>query len=287
MAMNKHKSGGGGHGGAAWVVTFADLVSLLMAFFVMLLSFSVQDQAKYADVSGSMKDAFGVVTARDKNGVIERNGNPLREFLRDVGTQKTDGSVEFATQDHSDNQNQGQEANTFSKEKTDIERQQQFALAAASLKQAWQDLPDITNISDNLILTPTKDGLNITIADQDGRAMFPEGSKYPFEVTRKAIAAMAPALAKLPNQISISGHTAAGANYANPNYGQWELSFDRADVTRQILEEFGLPPDRIQEVTGRGDTEPFFPNDPYLSANQRVTITVLFQPPPVPVDLKP
>ena len=55
----------------------------------------------------------------------------------------------------------------------------------------------------------------------------------------------------------------------------------------QILEEFGLPPDRIQEVTGRGDTEPFFPNDPYLSANQRVTITVLFQPPPVPIDLKP
>ncbi|HVW93053.1 MAG TPA: flagellar motor protein MotB [Devosia sp.] len=287
MAMNKHGKSGGGHGGQAWVVTFADLVSLLMAFFVMLLSFSVQDQAKYADVSGSMKDAFGVVTARDKNGVIERNGNPLREFLRDVGTQKTDGAVEFATQDHTDNQNQGQEANTFSKEKTAIERQQQFALAAASLKQAWQDLPDITSISDNLIVTPTKDGLNITIADQDGRAMFPEGSKYPFEVTRKAIAAMAPALAKLPNQISISGHTAAGANYANPNYGQWELSFDRADVTRQILEEFGLPPDRIQEVTGRGDTEPFFPNDPYLSANQRVTITVLFQPPPVPIDLKP
>lgn len=117
--------------------------------------------------------------------------------------------------------------------------------------------------------------------------MFPEGSKYPFELTRKALAAMAPALQKLPNQIMISGHTAAGANYTNPRYGKWELSFDRADVTRQILEEFGLSADRIQEVVGRGDTDPFFPNDPYLSANQRVTITVLYQPPPVPMDLKP
>lgn len=285
--MAKKHGGGGGHGGAAWVITFADLVSLLMAFFVMLLSFSVQDQQKLAEASGSMKDAFGVVTARDKAGVIERDGNPQRDYLRDMGTEKTNGSSEFATQDHPDSDKQGQEANTYAQERTDVERQAQFALAAASLKQAWQDLPDITAISDNLILEPTRDGLNITIADQDGKAMFPEGSKYPFEMTRKALAAMAPALAKLPNQLRVSGHTAAGATYDDPHYGQWELSFDRADVTRQILEEFGLPPDRVDEVVGRGDTDPFFPNDPYLSANQRVTITVLYKAPPVPVGLTP
>jgi chemotaxis protein MotB len=284
--MLKKHSSGGGHG-AAWVVTFADLVSLLMAFFVMLLSFSVQDQQKLAEASGSMRDAFGVVSARDKAGVIERHGNPERDYLKEMGSQKSDGSTNFAAQDHPAGQNQGQEANTWVKERTDAEREAQFALAAASLKQAWQDLPEITSISDNLILEPTKDGLNITIADQDGKAMFPEGSKYPFELTRKALAAMAPALEKLPNQILIAGHTAAGTKYANPRYGRWELSFDRADVVRQILEEFGLSADRIQEVTGRGDGDPFFPNDPYLTANQRVTITVLYQPPPVPMGLQP
>jgi chemotaxis protein MotB len=284
--MKKH-GGGGGHGGAAWVITFADLVSLLMAFFVMLLSFSVQDQQKLAEASGSMKDAFGIVTPRDKSGVIERNGNPRRDYLRDVGTQKSVGSTEFATQDHQDAQSQGQEANTFTRERTDVERAAQFALAAASLKQAWQDKPEITGLSDNVIVEPATNGLNIIIADQNGRAMFPEGSKYPFEITRKAIAAMAPALQKLPNQIRISGHTAAGASYSDPRYGRWELSFDRADVTRQILEEFGVSGDRIQEVVGRGETDPFFPNDPYLAANQRVTITLLYAPPPVPAGLAP
>ena len=117
--------------------------------------------------------------------------------------------------------------------------------------------------------------------------MFPEGSKYPFEITRKAIAAMAPSLAKLPNRIRISGNTAAGGTYDNPRYGPWELSFDRANVTRQILEEFGVPDDRIESVVGRGDSDPFFPNDPYLSANQRVSILLVYEKPPVPVDLKP
>ena len=117
--------------------------------------------------------------------------------------------------------------------------------------------------------------------------MFPEGSKYPYELTRKAIAAMAPSLQKLPNRIRISGHTAAGGTYDNPRYGPWELSFDRANVARQILQEFGLSGDRIESVIGRGDADPFFPNDPYLSANQRVSILLVFEKPPVPVDLKP
>src|SRR5690606_29835556 len=133
----------------------------------------------------------------------------------------------------------------------------------------------------------TADGLNIVIADQDGRAMFPEGSKYPYEVTRKAIAAMAPLLQKLPNQVRITGHTAAGGTYQNPRYGPWELSFDRANVTRQILEEFGLSGDRVEAVVGRADTDPFFPNDPYLSANQRVSIELIYEEPPVPADLAP
>lgn len=117
--------------------------------------------------------------------------------------------------------------------------------------------------------------------------MFPEGSKYPFEATRKALAAMAPALARLPNGIRISGHTAAGTRFDNPHFGKWELSAERANVVRQILEEFGLPDDRIAGVTGRGDAEPFFPNDPYLAANERVAIEIIYEQPPVPLDLTP
>ncbi len=285
MARKGH-GGGGGHGGS-WVISFADLMSLLMAFFVMLLSFSVQDEEKLNMAAGSVQNAFGIQPYSDMTGMIERHGNPQRDFLKQMAPDPMIATTEFANVSQPEHERQGQEANTYAKERTAIERAQQFALAAASLKQAWQDLPDITAISKNLILEETEEGLNIVISDQDGRAMFPEGGKYPYEITRRAIAAMAPALEKLPNQIRISGHTAAGATYDNPRYGAWELSFDRANVARQILEEFGLSDDRIQAVVGRGDADPFFPNDPYLSANQRVAITVMFEKPPVPVGLAP
>ncbi len=282
----KKAHGGGGHGGA-WVISFADLMSLLMAFFVMLLSFSVQDQEKLNMAAGSVQNAFGIQPYSDMTGMIERLGNPKRDFLKAMTPEPIKASTEFATQDRPLNESQGQEANTWTKEKTDVERQQTYSLAAASLKQAWQDLPDITSVSDHIIVENTEDGVNIVIADQDGRAMFPEGSKYPYEMTRKAIAAMAPFLEKLPNRIRISGHTASGGTYDNPRYGPWELSFDRANVARQILEEFGVSGDRIESVVGRGDADPFFPNDPYLSANERVAILLINEKPPVPVDLKP
>ena len=117
--------------------------------------------------------------------------------------------------------------------------------------------------------------------------MFAEGSKFPFEETRAAIAAIAPVLQKLPNQIRISGHTAAGSTYDDPRYGAWELSSDRANVVRGILSEFGLSEDHIQSVVGRAASDPLLPSDPYLSANQRIAITLLNAAPPVPPGLRP
>jgi chemotaxis protein MotB len=271
----------GSHTGT-WVISFADLMSLLMAFFVMLLSFSVQDQEKLNMAAGSVQDAFGIQRFYSMTGMIERAGNPERDYPKELAATPTRAATEFATTDRPLEQNQGQEANTW----TDAARQQAFSLAAASLKQAWQDQPDITGIADHIAIEDTKDGLNIVLYDRGGKPMFPEGSKYPFEATRKALAAMAPSLARLPNRIRITGHPAAGGDFA-PDYGPWELSFDRADVTRQILQEFGVSNDRIEAVAGSSDTDPLFPNDPYLSANQRIAITLLYENPPVPVDLTP
>ncbi|RYE57412.1 MAG: hypothetical protein EOP20_07495 [Hyphomicrobiales bacterium] len=164
---------------------------------------------------------------------------------------------------------------------------QEFHSAAASIRQAWQSMPELTPFIDNLIIEETEDGLDIQIIDQQGRRMFPEGSKYPLEPTRAAIAAMAPFLQQLNAQMTISGHTAAGGRYENPRYGAWELSADRANVVRATLGEFGLTDDRIKSVAGRASDEPFFPNDPYMAANKRVKITVIHAAPPVPMSLQP
>ena len=137
------------------------------------------------------------------------------------------------------------------------------------------------------MIEETKQGLNIEIVDQDGRSMFPEGSKEPYERTRRLIQKLAGPLKAMPYRLSITGHTAASRLPPRPGYGPWELSADRANAVRQILEDEGVPTSHFFMVAGKADTQPLFPDDPYIAANRRVTITLMREEPPLPADLKP
>jgi len=275
MARRKEAAHGGGHG---WFVTFADLMGLLVSFFVMLVAFSTQDQAKLQVVAGSMRDAFGVQDRIRYSGVIEILGLPTRPKLKNAANIDPKEASSTPTPDEHDRQR------TFGAR---FKEDRQFSLAAASLRQALQDMPDITEASKHIMLEETKAGLNIEIIDQDGRSMFPEGSKQPYERTRQLIRKMAPALKGMPFRLSITGHTATTNVPAKPGYGPWELSADRANAIREILEGEGLPGGHIFMVAGKADTEPLFPDNPYLSPNRRVTITLMREEPPLPADLKP
>jgi len=98
---------------------------------------------------------------------------------------------------------------------------------------------------------------------------------------------MAPALKAMPFRISITGHTATGTTPPKPGYGQWELSADRANAVRQILAAEGVPSGHIFMVAGKADTQPMFPDNPSLSPNRRVTITLMREAPPLPPGLTP
>ncbi|HTV37342.1 MAG TPA: flagellar motor protein MotB [Xanthobacteraceae bacterium] len=274
MARRK-EAHGGGHG---WFVTFADLMGLLVSFFVMLVAFSNQDQKKLQIVAGSMRDAFGVQTAVRYSGIIEVDGLPTRPKLKNAAHIEPEDASATPTPDEQD-----RKRDYGAKLKDD----QAFALAAASLRQALQDMPELTEASKHIVLEETKEGLNIEIVDQEGRAMFPEGSKDPYPRTREIIQKLAGPLRATPYRISITGHTAASRTPPRPGYGPWELSADRANSVREILEEQGLPSNNIYQVAGKADTDPLFPDDPYIAANRRVTITLMREPPPVPPDLKP
>jgi chemotaxis protein MotB len=237
-------------------------MSLLVVFFVLIISFSIQDKEKLQVVAGSMREAFGVKETSRKTGIIEIEGIPIRDYMKDIS------QVEQEMEAH-------------------IEKPRQFATAAASLRQAWQEMPEITEISSNIILEETKDGLNIMLVDQDGRSMFKEGSKYPYETTRRLLAKMAPVLARMPNRIEVTGHTTAGLPSTDPRITGWSLSSDRANVAQQILAEYGVPGDQFFGVTGKADTEPLFPNDPYLAANRRVSILLRAEAPPIPPGFNP
>ncbi|MEI2384934.1 flagellar motor protein MotB [Breoghania sp. JC706] len=283
MAKKKQAAGGA----PEWLVTFADLMSLLVCFFVLIISFSIQDKEKLQVVAGSMKDAFGVKENSRRNGIIEVQGLPIRDYMKDVSQRPTENDSDFATERHEERSKQGPEANTHDVEKANIERPRQFATAAASIRQAWQEMPEITEFQSNLIIEENEEGLNIMLVDQDGRSMFPEGSKYPYETTRKLLAKMAPVLMEMPNRIKITGHTMSGSGSKGAGYTNWELSADRANAARQILSEYGVKDDRFFAVVGKADTDPLFPHDPYLAANRRISILLMNESPPLPVDYKP
>lgn len=275
MAKKKREEAHGGHG---WFVTFADLMALLLAFFVMLVAFSNQDQNKLKIVAGSMREAFGVQTEARYSGVIESDGLPTRPKLKNTAHIPPEEASNTPTPDE-----QERSRTAGARLKTDRE----FALASASLRQALQDMPELTEVSKHIMFEETKQGLNLEIVDQDGRSMFADGSKQPLERTRRLIQKLAGPLKATPLRVAIVGHTSAGFVPSRSGYDGFDLSADRANVVRQILEQEGLPSSHVGSVTGKADTQPLFPDDPTLAANRRVTITLMREEPPLPPNLKP
>ena len=272
--MAKKRGGhGGGHG---WFVTFADLMALMMSFFVMLVAFSTQDKQKLQIVAGSMREAFGVQQVR-YNGIVEQDGSPTRPALKNVA--KIDPEDASNTPGPSDLQRQVEGAK--------LKEDRAFALAAASLRQAMQEMPEIAEMSKHIMIEETAAGLNIELVDQEGRSMFPDGAKDPDDRTRRMVQKLAVPLKALPNRLSIAGHTSASRMPPRRGYGPWELSADRANAVRQILEDEGLPASHVSMVAGKADSQPLFPDDPHIAANRRVTITLLREAPPLPVGFKP
>ncbi len=271
-------------GAPEWIVLFADLMSLLVVFFVLIISFSIQDDKKLQVVAGSMKEAFGSQKVKKLSGMIELDGSPVFTHTRQPAIVENKKDTDFSDIDHSSKRKQGAEANTHDIEQTVIERPRQFATAAASLRQAWQEMPELTEISNNIQMSESPEGLNIQLIDEDGRSMFRTGSAQPYNRTRKLIEAMAPILANLPNRISITGHTDSAYAQNNTGYGQWELSSDRASIVRRILSANGVPHGQFYEISGKADTEPLFPSDTLLAANRRVSILIMSEVPPLPIE---
>ncbi len=139
-------------------------------FFVMLVAFSTQDQQKLQVVAGSMREAFGVQDRVRYSGIIEVLGLPTRPKLKNAA--HIDPSEASATPAPDENDHQRTYGARFKEDR-------KFALASASLRQALQEMPEITEASKHIMVEETKQGLNIEIVDQDGRSMFPDGAKEP------------------------------------------------------------------------------------------------------------
>ncbi|KAB7740143.1 OmpA family protein [Parvibaculum sedimenti] len=296
------------HHGGAWKIAYADFVTAMMAFFLLmwLISMTTPEQkqglADYfapASVSRSTSGAGGVLggTAFELEGarmagsaprVVMTISTPAAPKSPETNDKRTASASNGTMESTNSTQSSPSQTTSNAAAAEAISRDEQnFRSAAESLRQAMQNDPDLAELSKNVIIDETPEGLRVQIVDQDGRSMFPSGLAEPYERTRKLIEAVAKIVMKLPNRISISGHTDSTPFTGAPGYGNWELTSDRANAARRIMARQGLPGDRIYQVVGKADSEPLFPEDPHMAANRRLSIVLLREAPAMPANFKP
>jgi len=282
---------GGGHHGGAWKVAYADFVTAMMAFFLLmwLLNATSQDQkdaiSNYFDpavskVSDSTSGAGGVMggTSLSVEGAKISDNQPIMQPASS-GSQGNPMNAAHATgggQSVGDGDaGQGQQAVEQAAEEIREEEEDKLEQVKNAIEKALEENPDLKEVADNLIVDMTAEGLRIQVIDKQGSAMFPSGSARMYEKTKTLLDQVADIIKGVDNDISIRGHTDSIPYGSGSEYTNWDLSTDRANASRRALEAGGIPGDRIHNVVGKADTEHFLPDDPTNAQNRRISITLL------------
>ena len=279
------KGGGDGHHGGAWKVAYADFVTAMMAFFLLMWLINatspeqkrgIADYFAPASVSQTDSGSGGILagTALGSDGAKAKGTSSVIEELSPESRNPDDGKSAEAA-------NGGAEASDALAEAQKRRDDAAFASAAQSLRQALQDMPELAELSKNILVDQTPEGLRIQLVDQEGRSMFSEGSARPNERAALLLRAISKVINQLPNRISIYGHTSASSGGAKVE-SDWTLSAARADASRRILQSAGVDRDRIYQVSGKATSEPLYPDDPMLPGNRRIAIVLLREAPVLP-----
>jgi chemotaxis protein MotB len=284
------KGGHGGHHGGAWKVAYADFVTAMMAFFLLMWLINTTTPEQKRGIADYFAPQSIAQTVSGSGGVL--GGKVMGEDSAHAGgaqsvmQKQSPPSPSSATKALASGQSQGGAGGTSASDSASANSAQDgdFAHAAEAIRQSVQDNPDLANLSHQLILEQTPQGLRIQLVDQDGRPMFQEGTSEPMPYTKKLLAAVGAIIDTLPNRVSISGHTARNDGGADVSAagGDWSLSAERANAARALLQAGGLTSDRIYEVAGKAGSEPLLPEDPGASANRRLSILLLREAPPSP-----
>jgi len=292
IIIKRIKRGGGhGHHGGAWKVAYADFVTAMMAFFLLmwLINTTSPEQRRGiaeffapASVSRVSSGAGGLLegTSFAEDGVRHGHSAPV---VQSSEPQYTSNNHEADhTADAVESSQQSPNEDSLARART-LRESAEFTRAEIAIRQAMMDMPDIAELSRNVIIEQTPEGLKIQIVDQEGRSMFSPGQAAPNERARRLLVAISSVIEQLPNRVTISGHT-DGSPPAGRFTSNFDLSAARANEARRILAGQGVEASRIYEVAGRADSEPLFTDDPTLPGNRRIAITLLREAPPLPVD---
>jgi chemotaxis protein MotB len=295
IIIKRVKKAAHAHHGGAWKVAYADFVTAMMAFFLLLwlLQATTEEQklgiADYfapASASRAKSGSGGVLGGRTftKKGANPDDYTPVGVIIK-LPTNPPDwdntGDPVENTATEETGAGGGEESAPEQPTEAELEEMlaereaEQFAEAEQALREAIEGVPELESLINNLVIDQTSEGMRIQIVDEEGKSMFPSGSAQMFEHTRKLIALVVDAVRTLPQRIAVKGHTDAAPFINDNGYSNWELSTDRANSSRRALVKAGLPPGRITSVVGLADTEHLDEDDPLSPRNRRISIVLL------------
>ena len=247
VIVKKKIAGGGGHHGGSWKVAYADFVTAMMAFFMVMWILGMDDQTKKA-IEGYFSNPVGyrkgygagqspVSTGSSPSNVHKQ---PLKMIVR-------------------------------STEQRSFEQLRQSILQKIAQNDSLRRLNAVVDVQ------VTKDGLRIELIEQGaGDIYFASGSARMKSASMLVLQLVGSELATMSHSVIIEGHTDAARFGNDASYGNWELSSDRANAARRVLEASGVEPARVREERGYADTKPRVPGDPMAPANRRISILLPF-----------
>ncbi len=267
---------GDGHHGGAWKVAYADFVTAMMAFFLLMwLVNMTTDEAKeviaaFYDpardrVSESTSGAGGVMgglSMSPEGAMADQLQMPVPP--RDSGSMRQEQEFGEASRNI-----QNLEAQLRAQEDSNFEDAQR------ELEKAMRENPELEELARHLHIDITPEGLRIQIIDQDGRPMFPSGSANMLPHMKTLLTKVAETVRDMPNDISVRGHTDAVPYPPGASYTNWELSADRANAARRTLLDENITESRLSNVIGMADRDPFIEDDPRDAQNRRISIIML------------
>lgn len=263
------------HGGQ-WKIAYADFVTAMMAFFLIMWLLSSTTEAQRAGIANFFTSA-NAVDMPAGTGMLEGGRSVLT--AGEAPRERTDPTSAVEAQPEQDGgvpvQNTEAQTNTGAAAlQNPIERQRFEAMKAEVERMMNSMTGELREFAQNISVEITAEGLRLQLTDRDGAPMFNPGAVEPSPRLARILSVVGGVLATLPNEVVLAGHTDAQPS-GRPGYSNWELSVDRANNARRALERAGLGANRIFRVEGKAASEPLvaeLPNDP---SNRRIVITVL------------
>ena len=279
IIIKRVKKGGEGHHGGAWKVAYADFVTAMMAFFLLLWLLNAVTEQQLNGVADYFTPIAASTRESGAGGML--GGQTVGEGASESRTGATAAvvlpppSIGSGGSDMTDPNQSTNNDDASVKAAQEAKEQKEFEQVQQNLKQQISGVPDLAPMANSLMVENTPEGVRIQIMDQDKVDMFAPGSANLYQKSKDLLAQVAKVIRKMPNKVSITGHTDPSTAIDPSGYTNWELSSDRALATRRALLEGGMDDRQINKVVGVSDREPIDKGQLRSPRNRRVSIVLL------------